>query len=97
MSAWYIWTSIGLYPLAGSSTYLLGSPAFDQITIHRNNGQCTLSIIVHNNSPDNIYVERVLPNGNPLSTFPFIDHIEHLNCSSTSTMQLDFLMSSTID
>jgi predicted alpha-1,2-mannosidase len=96
MSAWYIFTSMGLYPLAGSSTYLLGSPAFDRITIRRNNGQCTLSIIVHNNSAENIYVEHVLLNGDKLSTFPFIDHVEHLKCSSMSTVQLDFFMSSTI-
>ncbi len=38
MSAWYILTSMVLYPLSGSSTYLLGSPAFDRITICRNNG-----------------------------------------------------------
>jgi putative alpha-1,2-mannosidase len=87
----------GLYPLAGSSTYLLGSPAFDQVTIHRYNGQCTLSINVHNNTHENVYVRRVLLNGNPLPTFPFIDHVEHLKCSSTSTVQLNFFMSSTVN
>jgi predicted alpha-1,2-mannosidase len=96
MSAWYIFTSIGLYPLAGSSTYLLGSPAFDRISIRRNNGQCTLSIVVHNNSPDNVYVENVLLNGDKLSTFPFIDHVEHLKCSTRSNVQLDFYMSSIV-
>jgi predicted alpha-1,2-mannosidase len=96
MSAWYIFASMGFYPLAGSSTYLIGSPAFDRITIHRNNGQCTLSIIVHDNSEENIYVERVLLNGETLSTFPFIDHVNHLRCSNdSSTVQLDFYMSST--
>ena len=96
MSAWYAFTSMGLYPLAGSSTYLLGSPAFDKITIQRNNGQCTLSILVHDNSPQNVYVKRVLLNGQPLSTFPFIDHLEHLKCTASSTVQLDFYMSPTV-
>ena len=96
MSAWYIFTSMGLYPLAGSSTYLLGSPAFDRITIRRNNGQCTLSVVVHDNSPTNVYVDRVLLNGDPLSTFPFIDHVEHLKCTPNSTVQLDFFMSSVV-
>ncbi|CAF1344393.1 unnamed protein product, partial [Rotaria sordida] len=27
MSAWYIFTSMGFYPLSGSSTYLIGSPS----------------------------------------------------------------------
>jgi putative alpha-1,2-mannosidase len=96
MSAWYLFASMGFYPLAGSSTYLIGSPAFDRITIRRNNGQCTLTIIVHDNSPGNIYVERVLLNGKILTTFPFIDHVNHLQCSTeSSSVQLDFFMSST--
>lgn len=97
MSAWYLFTSMGFYPLSGSSTYLLGSPAFDRIKISRNNNTCVLSINVHNNSPSNVYVQRVLLNGEPLSTFPFIDHIDHLRCSNTnqSTIQLDFFMSPT--
>jgi putative alpha-1,2-mannosidase len=96
MSAWYIFTSMGFYPLAGSSTYLTGSPAFDSITIHRKNNNCTLTINVHNNSAQNIYVERVLLNGKVLSTFPFIDHINHLQCSTElSTVQLEFFMSPT--
>ena len=97
MSAWYLFTSLGFYPLSGSSTYLLGSPTFDRITIHRNQGECTLTINVKNNSPTNVYVERVLLNGEPLATFPFIDHIEHFNCgkANSSVVQLDLFMSST--
>ncbi|CAF3663915.1 unnamed protein product [Adineta steineri] len=97
MSAWYIFTSMGFYPLSGSSTYLIGSPAFDRIKISRNNGKCNLLINVHNNSPTNLYVQRVLLNNETLSTFPFIDHINHFKCSNDnqSTIQLDFFMSST--
>ncbi|CAF1573665.1 unnamed protein product [Rotaria sordida] len=98
MSAWYIFTSMGFYPLSGSSTYLIGSPAFDRIKITRNKNECILLINVHNNSPTNIYVERVLLNGKILSTFPFIDHINDLKCSNNnnqSNIQLDFFMSST--
>lgn len=96
MCAWYLFTSMGFYPLTGSSTYLIGSPAFDQISISRNRGTCQLIIKVNKNSPDNIYVERVLLNGEPLATFPFIDHIDHLKCSpSQSNVELEFFMSST--
>ena len=97
MSAWLIFTSLGFYPLAGSSTYLLGSPAFDRMVIHRNNNQCTLSITVHNNSPKNVYVEKVLLNGKPLLTFPFLDHVEQLDCLHTgsSSVELEYFMSST--
>ena len=96
MSAWYLFASLGFYPVSGSSTYLIGSPSFDNITISRNGGACNLSINVHNNSPTNLYVERVLLNGKILSTFPFIDHINHLKCSNNqSTIQLEFFMSPT--
>ena len=96
MSVWYIFASMGFYPLSGSSTYLIGSPIFDRITIRRNNGQCILTILAHNNAEENIYVERVLLNGNVLSTFPFLDHINQLQCANgSSTVQLDFFMTST--
>ncbi|CAF3805447.1 unnamed protein product [Rotaria magnacalcarata] len=97
MSAWYLFTSMGFYPLSGSSTYLIGSPAFDRIKITRKNTECVLLINVHNNSPTNIYVERVLLNGKILLTFPFLDHIDHLKCSNDnqSNIQLDFFMSPT--
>ena len=98
MSAWFIFASLGFYPLSGSSTYLIGSPTFDRIEINRNQGQCTLSIVVHNNSPLNIYVERLLLNGNDLRSFPFIDHVEHLHCpinGLSSRVELEFFMSST--
>ncbi len=49
-----------------------------------------------NNSAENIYVERVLLNGNPLVTFPFIDHIAQVQCGKgSSTVELEFFMSST--
>ncbi|CAF0764417.1 unnamed protein product [Adineta ricciae] len=97
MSAWYIFTSMGFYPLSGSSTYLIGSPTFDRIKVSRNQGRCNLLINVHENSPSNIYVQRILLNGEPLTTFPFIDHINHLKCTNAnqSTVQLDIFMSPT--
>jgi putative alpha-1,2-mannosidase len=30
MSSWYVWSSIGLYPLAGQPIYFIGSPIFRQ-------------------------------------------------------------------
>lgn len=98
MSAWYIFASLGFYPLSGSSTYLIGSPTFDRMEISRNANQCILSITVHNNSATNIYVERVLLNGNILNSFPFIDHLKDLQCPtnvSSSRVELEFFMSST--
>lgn len=52
MSAWYAWGSLGLFPLAGSSTYFICSPVFDQVTVHRTSGD--LTIIAYNNSATNV-------------------------------------------
>ena len=40
MSAWYVWSSIGMYPLTpGSEEYVLGIPAFDKITLQLPQGK----------------------------------------------------------
>ena len=35
MSAWYLFAALGLYPVAGSETWALGSPSLNRATIHR--------------------------------------------------------------
>jgi hypothetical protein len=50
MSAWLAWASMGLYPLTGSTTYMLGSPVFPKVTITLYNG-ATLNIVATNSSP----------------------------------------------
>jgi predicted alpha-1,2-mannosidase len=39
MSSWFIWTSIGLYPLAGQPIYFIGSPIFSKSTLHLSGGK----------------------------------------------------------
>ena len=38
MSAWFVWGTLGLYPLTGTDKYFLGSPAIDNATLHFENG-----------------------------------------------------------
>jgi predicted alpha-1,2-mannosidase len=38
LSAWYLWASIGLYPIAGTADYALGSPLFDRVEIDHADG-----------------------------------------------------------
>ena len=67
MSAWYIFSSLGFYPVApGSDQYALGSPAVDAATIQLPKGK-TLEIIAKNQSDKNVYVKEVLLNGTPLN------------------------------
>lgn len=38
MSAWFVWGALGLYPLTGTTTYFVGSPAVEKATVHLPSG-----------------------------------------------------------
>ncbi|MDB2586920.1 GH92 family glycosyl hydrolase [Flavobacteriaceae bacterium] len=62
MSAWYILSSLGLYPMApGNPEYLLGSPLMDRAEIQV--GDQTFNVVAHNNERDHPYVQSVKLNG----------------------------------
>lgn len=68
MAAWYLFSSIGLYPLTpGQPTYILTSPLFQSVTLHLPEGR-TFEITASDNSPDNVYVQSRTLNGAPLTT-----------------------------
>lgn len=63
MSAWYIFASMGFYPVDPvSDVYLLCSPIFDRVAIKLPGGQ-SLKIITHKESKDAIYISSVKWNG----------------------------------
>jgi predicted alpha-1,2-mannosidase len=63
MSAWYIFASMGFYPVDPvSDVYLLCSPVFDRVAIKLPGGQ-SLKIITHKESKDAIYISSVKLNG----------------------------------
>lgn len=63
MSAWYVLSSLGFYPVFPASTeYMFGSPLFDKATIQLPGGS-SFTIEVENNSPENIYIQEVELNG----------------------------------
>ena len=73
MSAWYVFASLGLYPVCpGSGRYALGSPVFDRVQIRLENGR-TFTIEARNASPENIYVREVRLDGRRLRK-PFLRH-----------------------
>jgi predicted alpha-1,2-mannosidase len=66
MSAWYIFSSLGFYPVTpGSPNYALGSPLVKEAVIHLNNKK-TLTITANNQSRENVYVQSVSVNGKTL-------------------------------
>lgn len=56
LSAWYIFSSMGFYPIAGSDIYQLGAPLFKEVEIDMNGKK--LKIVAENYSPENFYVKK---------------------------------------
>ncbi|MCB9000541.1 MAG: glycoside hydrolase family 92 protein [Bacteroidales bacterium] len=78
MSAWYIFSALGFYPVApGSIYYSIGSPTVVSAVIHLENGK-VFSISTKNQSPNNVYVKKVLLNGKPVDNFK-ISHFDIIN------------------
>jgi predicted alpha-1,2-mannosidase len=77
-SSWYVMSAMGFYPVDPSSPdYILGSPIFDEVTIHMGNGH-DLKIIAKNNSVSNIYIQSATLNGNDWNK-PWFSHAEIAN------------------
>ncbi|MBA7572571.1 hypothetical protein ES708_14354 [subsurface metagenome] len=65
MSAWYIFSSIGFYPVnPGDAIYIIGTPLFDKVTVHLENGN-KFVIKANNLSDKNIYIQSATLNGEP--------------------------------
>lgn len=74
MSAWYIFSALGFYPVCpGSEYYSIGSPLIDNAEIKFENGS-KLKIIVKNQGIENIYVEKVELNGKLISNLQINHH-----------------------
>lgn len=67
MSSWYVYSALGFYPVAPSSSiYAIGSPVFDKVTIHLPeylyDGK-DFTIIALNNGSDKPYIQSLKVNG----------------------------------
>ena len=64
MSAWWLFAALGLYPLqVGSPRYAVGSPLFDEVTVHRPDGDLVVRTV--GNSLENVYVQSLSVDGEP--------------------------------
>lgn len=62
-SAWYVFSALGFYPVCpGSDQYVLGSPLFDQVCLHLENGK-DITIQAIDNAPSNCYVKELRADG----------------------------------
>ena len=63
MSAWYIFSALGFYPIEpGSDAYELGAPIVDRAEIPLPNGK-TFTVTTNGQGPKNVYVKTVKLNG----------------------------------
>jgi predicted alpha-1,2-mannosidase len=84
MSAWAVFSMLGFYPVTpGVPIYVLGSPVFDRVTIHLQNGK-TIRIICRDNSPENKYIQSIQLNGKPLHQVWF----RHADIVNGATLEL---------
>ena len=64
-SAWYVFSAMGFYPVCpGSNQYVLGTPYFNKVTLHLENGN-TMTIKAEGNSRSNRYIDSMTLNGKP--------------------------------
>jgi predicted alpha-1,2-mannosidase len=75
MSAWYVFTALGFYPLnPASAEYLIGSPLFTRVVLNLPNGK-RFEISAPNNSARNVYIQSAALNGRALS-IPVISYAQ---------------------
>ena len=78
MSAWYILSSLGFYPVApGSEDYAIGSPAINNAVLALENGK-NFEIEAIDQSPENVYVKKILLNGKEIKNFT-LKHSDIMN------------------
>jgi predicted alpha-1,2-mannosidase len=81
MSAWYIFSSLGFYPVTpGSNQYIIGSPLFEKVTINLENGKA-FTVAANNQSEENKYIQSAKLNGEKYE-YSYINHQDIMNGGS---------------
>ena len=77
-SSWYVLSAMGFFPVdPATENYEIGSPIFDEVTIHLGNRK-DFVIVANNNSEKNIYIQSATLNGKPLNR-PWFTHTDIAN------------------
>ncbi len=78
MSAWYLFSALGFYPVApGADQYQIGSPVIKTAVLTLENGK-KLTIEAKDQSEKNIYVQKVVVNGQTLKR-TYLTYAEIIN------------------
>jgi predicted alpha-1,2-mannosidase len=78
LSSWFVFAALGFYPVnAATGVYVIGSPIVKQASIHNPTTGTKFSIVAENNTPENVFIQRVELNGKELAR-SWISHAEIL-------------------
>lgn len=67
LSAWYVLSAVGVYPVAGTDEYWIGSPCVDSAVLDLGNGK-TLKVKAVDQADENVYIQSVTLNGERLDS-----------------------------
>lgn len=85
MSSWYVISALGLYSVCpGTDQYVIGSPLFNKAIVTLENGK-RFSIIAHNNSKANVYIQSAKLNGAAYSH----NYITYADINNGGTLELE--------
>jgi predicted alpha-1,2-mannosidase len=73
MSAWYLFSALGIFPIPGSDRYVIASPLFPRVELKVGGG--TFAIVADGVSEKNLYVQSAELNGAALNS-GFITHAD---------------------
>ncbi|HEY4325071.1 MAG TPA: GH92 family glycosyl hydrolase [Mucilaginibacter sp.] len=84
MSAWYVFSSMGFYPVfPASGVYVIGSPVVSKATLRTTSGK-PFTVEAINNNPENIYIQSITLNGKNYDKC----YITHATMMQGGTMKL---------
>ncbi len=95
LSAWYVWASLGLFPVAGQNLFLVNAPAFARATVHVGDRDFVVETRGHRETPvgsdglDRVpppqYVQSARLNGRPLE----VAHLRATDVHAGGRLQLE--------
>ncbi|MGR6917596.1 glycoside hydrolase domain-containing protein [[Actinomadura] parvosata] len=85
LSSWYVWASLGLFPVAGQNLFLVNAPAFSRAVLRAGGNEFVIEAVGHRETPIGAegldrdpppqYVQEATLNGKPL-------HATHLSAAT---------------
>ena len=89
MSAWYVLAAAGIHPACPGDTRMeITSPVFDRIEFRLDPRYAqggTFAVVAHGNSPENIYIQRAVLNGEELAA----SHIDFAQIAAGGTLEFE--------